>query len=307
MKHLTAIVTLLLIVAAFTAAAGQQDLPGVALDPAEVASLGIATQPLAALRHQGETPGFAVVLDHERIAQAVADVAIAEAAVRQSRAVLERLTRLAGTEGAETVEIQEGAERQAAADAAVLALARRKSSTVLGQNPPWAAAAASALRDALADGRAKLIRVTFPQGLPGGAGPASVRLARVGSAANEAPWYSRQVWSAPADPQVPGRSFFAALETGDVGEGEHLSAWAPQGDAQEGAVVPAAALLADSGRYWCYVERSPGRFSRVALDLDQPTPQGYFVTGSLRPGDKVVVAAAGLLLARELHPGADAD
>jgi len=277
------------------------------LDAAEVAALGIATAQLAPVTRIDETAGFAVALDHERIAQVVADLAAAQAAQNQSRAALARLQRLAGGEGAATIEALEAAQRQAVTDGAALALAERKAATVLGQHPPWRGEPASALRDALAAGRSRLIRVTFPLGALQGGVPGSLRFARIGGGVAAEHWRSVRVWAAPADPEVPGRSFHAVLDTEAVAEGEHLSAWAAQGAAVAGVVVPAAALLADSGRYWCYIERAPGKFERVALDTDKPTDEGYFVAAYLKPGDRVVVAAAGLLLARELHPGAEAD
>ena len=281
--------------------------PGVELDAADVAALGVRTAELAAAAHLAETAGFAVVASHAPVAQAVADVVTAQAAERQSRSALERLQRLAGTDGAETLETQEAAVRQSAADTAALLLAERKASTVVGQRPPWAQRGPSALRDALASGRAKLVRVTFPLGALPGARPTALRLARLDGVTAEAQWRGQPVWDAPAEPDVPGRSFFTVLENTDLGEGEHLSAWAPVGATAAGVIVPAAAVIADAGRYWCYVERSAGRFVRLAVELDRPTDQGYFVTGEPRPGDKVVIAAAGLLLARELHPGAAAD
>jgi hypothetical protein len=288
-------------------AAGKGGAAEVGLDAQQVADLGIVVAAVAAASRVPETRGFGVVLDHERVAQAVADLAVAQAASRQSSAALARLQRLAGGEGAETMDALEVAERQASSDAAALALAERKATSVWGQHPPPALSGPGAIRDALAAGRTKLLRATFPLGAYRGGVPAELRFAPLDGATAAAQARTARVWAAPADPDVPGRSFFALVDGEDLSEGEHVSAWAPLGGAEQGVVVPAAAVLIDAGRYWCYVERAAGKFVRVPIDLDRPLERGYFVTDGVRAGDRVVVAAAGLLLARELHPGTDAD
>jgi hypothetical protein len=289
------------------ASAVQRGTGAVELDAKQVADLGIVTAAATAASRVPETRGFGVVLDHERIAQAVADLAVAQAALRQSRAALARQQRLAGGEGAETVEAQEAAARQASSDAAALALAERKATSAWGRHAPPAVAGPGAMRDALAAGRAKLLRATFPLGAYRGAAPAELRFAPLDGETAATQARTTRVWAAPADPDMPGRSFFALLDGEDLSEGEHVSAWAALGGAEHGVVVPAAAVLIDSGRYWCYVERSAGKFVRVPIDVDRPVERGYFVTDAVQAGDRVVVAAAGLLLARELHPGTGAD
>jgi hypothetical protein len=151
----------------------------------------------------------------------------------------------------------------------------------------------------------KLLRATFPLGaqLPGT--PASVRVARLDAATG---WTVHQVWSAPADANLPGRSFFALLKGADVGEGERLLVFAPAaGPAQQGVTVPAASLVISDGRYWCYVERKPGDYARREVTLDRPLGADYFVTQGIAAGDRVVTAGAGLLLAREMNPSTEAD
>lgn len=294
--------------AAQAAANSKADAPGVELKSEQIEAMGIAVATLRETTRTPEARGFAVVVGHDVLAQAVADVTVAGAATAQSRAALARILRLAGSEGAETLEAQELAQRQAATDAAAFALAQRKASALLGQHPPWQDGRGDRLREELAMGRTKLVRVTFPLGTyRGPPPPAFLRLARVDDAVAAMQWRSRQVWAAPADPDIPGRSFFAAVESDAIAEGEQLTAWAPQGEVEKGVIVPAAALLIDSGRYWCYVEPRPGTFRRVELSVDRPTADGYFATDGLKAGDQVVVTAAGLLLAHELHPGTEAE
>ena len=287
----------------------------VTLRPEEVAGLGITASAAAAVRYQAATSGFGVVLGHDVIAQAVADVVTAQAVAAQSRAVLARMQRLAGTPGADSTEARENAARQAAVDAAALRLAKAKSSSVLGQNPPWAGREDSKLPEELAEGRAKLVRVTFPLGSVNGRAPQRLWLARLGTAGAGERWTAHGVWDAPADAGVPGRSFFALLQDIEVGEGERLLAWTAgggggggdSGQAESGILIPSSAVVASDGRYWYYLERQPGEFARTAMDISRPMADGYFVQGGLKGGDLIVTSAAGLLLAREINPRTEAE
>jgi hypothetical protein len=294
-------------------AADEKDEAGsgdVKLTPEEVAKLGIATTAAASVQFIPAKQGFGVVMSHDAIAQAVADVATAQAGVLQSQAVLARIARLAGTAGAESVEARESAARQAGVDAAALRLAEAKSSAILGQRPPWAGKADSKMLAELAEGRSKLLRITFPLGVLNGAAPKSLRISRLDAATVGERWTARVVWDAPADSGIPGRSFFALLPQSDAQEGERVLIWATGESserAESGILVPASAVVVVDGKYWCFVERQPGVFSRAALDISRPMADGYFVKDAIKPGDMIVTSAAGLLLARQANPGSEAE
>jgi hypothetical protein len=293
--------------------AGEKEEAGagdVKLTPEEIAKLGIATTAAAAVQYIPAKQGFGVVLSHDAIAQAVADVATAQAGVRLSQAVLARVERLAGTAGAESAEARESAIRQAAVDAAALRLAEAKSSALLGQRPPWAAHDDGKMLADLAAGHAKLLRVTFPLGVLNGAAPNGLRVSRLDAATAGERWTSRVVWDAPADSAVPGRSFFALLQHTDVGEGERVLIWAA-GDssksAESGILVPPSAIVVADGKYWCFVELQPGVFSRAPLDIGRPMADGYFVKDGIKPGAPIVTLGQGLLLARQTNPSSEAE
>jgi hypothetical protein len=167
-------------------AAGEKDEAGsgeVKLTEEEVAKLGIATAAAAAVQYVPAKQGFGVVMSHDAIAQAVADVATAQAGLRLSQAGLARVARLDGTAGAQSAEAHESAARQAAVDTAALRLAEAKLSALLGQRPPWAGQNDSKMLTELAEGHAKLLRVTFPLGVLNGAAGlgCSVRLRHTGA------------------------------------------------------------------------------------------------------------------------------
>ena len=71
--------------------------------------------------------------------------------------------------------------------------------------------------------------------------------------------------------------------------------------------VPASAVVLAGGEAWCYVAEADDVLARRRVDLGRPLPQGYFQPSGFMPGEHVVVAGAGLLLAREIGGGAEPD
>jgi hypothetical protein len=284
-----------------------EESEGVSLKPEEVKKMGIVTAEAKTMMHSPEATGFAVVLTHESLATAVAELDTAGATERQSRTALERAQRLAGTAGAMSADTLEGLQRQAAVDQVALELSHRKLSSMFGQNSPWKNQTSSPQLRALASGDAKLVRVTFALGASSDAPPASLRLAHINASQGGKSIAAHSVWPAPADANVPGRSYFAYLKSSEFGEGERLLAWVPIGEAESGVLVPASAAIINGGKYWCYVEEKPGQFVRSELDPSMATNDGYFVKEGIEAGAKIVTASAGQLLAREINPSTAAD
>jgi len=291
----------------------------VVLTAEERQKLGIVTAPAQAMTFDGSSVAFGIVLSHESIAQAVADLETAAGAAHLSEIALTRAQKLATGPGALGVDTLENLQKQRAADQAALSLARRKLTVVVGVRFPWQGATGdSKVLDALASGEAKLVRATFPAGVFVGAAPKTLRLValeelnsgsvaatRAGdTGAGNNSLTATPVWDAPQDPNLPGRSFFALLRKPDIAEGARFQ-MLPGAPASgvTGVVIPATALVIASGQYWCYLEKKADTFARVPVVIDKPLGAGYFVSDGvgLSEGDKVVTAAAGLLLAREMN------
>jgi hypothetical protein len=291
------------------AGAGVQEgaTEGVTLTPEQIEKLGVATQPARTIEYREEAAGYGVVVNHDSIAQAAAELATAQATERLSRSALLRAKKLEGTPGAVSGDVEETAAQKAQVDAAALTLTTRRLSSMFGMKPPWSNGGSDAALQELASGKIKLVRVTFPLGLVSGAAPASLRAAHIGANTPGTGWKMNVVWDAPADANIPGRSFFAQLTGSDAGEGERLQVWAPVGAPTSGVVIPAAAAVMNEGKNWCYVEKKPGKFERIEIDTTRPTADGYFVTEGVVAGDKVVTAAAGQLLAKESGSSAEPD
>ena len=89
--------------------------------------------------------------------------------------------------------------------------------------------------------------------------------------------------------------------------GERLIASVTAGDAATGVVVPRAAVVLAGGEAWSYVQAADDEFVRRRVDIARPAAQGYFQEAGFDPHERVVVAGAGLLLAREIGGGAEAE
>src|SRR5262249_46631106 len=98
----------------------------VELTAEQVAKMGIEVAPAKSASRVPEVIGYGVIVNHDVVAQAVAEVATAEAAVNQSRAALARAQKLAGTPGAFGGDAEETAKKQSLVDTAALSLAQRK-------------------------------------------------------------------------------------------------------------------------------------------------------------------------------------
>jgi hypothetical protein len=282
--------------------ADKDESHAVMLTADERTRLGIASSPAQAVTFTQSATAFAVVLSHESIAQVVADLETAESAARLSQSALTRGKNLASGPGALGVDALETLEKQSAADRTALSLAQRKLTVVLGVRFPWQNASAGGVLDALAAGRSKLVRATFPSGALSGEPPKSLRLIPLDPGAGNTSWTASPVWAAPQDAALPGRSFFALIEKADVPEGLRFQAVSGAStNAVAGVLVPATAVVISNGQYWCYLEKTAGTFTRVSIDIARPLGQGYFVNDGVEEGDPVVTSSAGLLLARETN------
>jgi hypothetical protein len=289
--------------------AGADTGPGVSLDADSIKSLGITTAPAIAARYSQQISGYGIVTALDAIAQTDADFLTAQAAVAQSQAAANRAKDLAsGDDAAVSREVVETAQSKAAADQAALALASRKAEAAFGRNAPWRTASArQALMARLASGRTTLVRVTFPLGTMDAAAPASLQIARLGAGAKS--WTANTVWDAPADPGIPGRGFFALVDGSDLAQNERVIATVPVGAAQNGIVVPAAALVLGESETWVYLENRPNHFLRMPIDTGKPLGDGYFLdrNAGIAAGQEIVTKGAGLLLAHEINPSSGAE
>ena len=264
--------------------------------------LGVRVAALAAATYEEQVQGFGVAVRFDELAQAAAEVETAQAAARQSASALTRAKRLNDAHYA-SGEVLDAAQKQAATDEAQLALAQRKESVTFGRDAPWRTSAErQAVLAKLARGEMSLVRVTFPSDSVGAALPATVDVQRLSAEAGRPLVRADEVWAAPADATMPGRSYFVLIKGGAVAEGERLLAFAATGGTLAGVIVPSTALVMSEGQTWCYVDEGKGSFERRAVETKRPAGDGYFVSAGFKPGETVVTHSQSLLLAYEINP-----
>ncbi len=278
---------------------------GVAIDAEQAAQIGLRTQPLADAQYMPRVTGYGTVESLDGVAQHQADIATASAAASESRAALSRTQNLSKDQAVSQQEV-DAAVRTSASDDAALALARRKAIAAFGKDAPWLNGRPEIL-NRLTNGQLSLIHASFTIGaLPPGL-PEYLEMTPLNRNEPQQPVRSVQVWNAPADASVPGRSFFALVPGGAFAEGQRLTVSAPAGTAQAGVLVPSDAVLLSENSAWYYAKASDGSYVRHPLDLSAPLPGGYFAHDDVKPGDTVVTEGAGLLLARELNPSTEVE
>ena len=291
-------------------AAAEHDEPtlGVALDQDEAQKLGVEVATIATHAYQPFVSGTARVLDAQMTIAPLAELEKAETHARTSQSALKRARDLFRSDTAVSAETLEGAERQAADDDAQVKVARARASLEFGTEAPWLdAGRRESLVAALASGATALVSVSFPSSLVGAQAPYALELERIGAGA-QARWSATDTWLGPADPNVPGPAVLALVATTADGPttGERLNARVVSGARLDGTVVPASAIVLSGGEAWCYVKGAEG-FARRRVDLTRPIAEGYFQEQAFAEGESVVVAGAGLLLARETGGGAEED
>lgn len=106
--------------------------------------------------------------------------------------------------------------------------------------------------------------------------------------------------------QVPSLLYEVAAHPGLV-PGINLNVFLPSGPLLSGVVVPSSAVVWSQGSSWCYVEESPGKFVRTAIETSDPVPGGWFVTEGIDSNARVVTSGAQTLLSEEFRSQIQAD
>jgi len=289
--------------------AAEQEQPalGVTLTAEEQEKLGVEVREVESAELQPSIDGPAYVVDAQTVVGAMAELGKADADARTSQAALKRARDLFNIDTAVSAETLEAAERQAAAADAQLRVARARATLTFGAAAPWLdAGRREPLLTALSAGSTLLVSASFPSGL-GDVEPAALALRRVGTPGTES-WSASELWTGPADPSVPGPTVLALLAAPPrLSYGERLTASVAIGAKASGTVVPLAAVVLAGGEPWCYVQTADEELVRRRVDLGRPLAQGYFQAQGFAAGERIVVAGAGLLLARELGGGAEED
>jgi hypothetical protein len=268
------------------------------IDAATQARLGVVTAPLAAVRKTASVGGFARALDAAPLATLDSDIAAGIAALAASQAEATRTRSLNAADQTVSNKVAEAAAALARADAAKLALLRRRLGLEWG---PSLQALSDARRGRLvsdiASGRAALVRIDSSSGLSAFRGTAVIDLGPAGTA--------RAAILGPArvgDPRLQSTGLLALVsgpQAMRLGTGTVAPATLAAGAEATGVIIPRAALLRTAGQTFAYVRRDAGSFERRPIVGGLSDPAGLFVAGGFRPGEPVVVKGAAQLFAAE--------
>src|SRR5579859_3752931 len=106
--------------------------------------------------------------------------------------------------------------------------------------------------------------------------------------------------------QMPSFLYEIAAHPGLV-PGINLTVFLGSGSFELGAIIPSSAVVWWQGSAWCYVEESPGRFVRTAVQTSNPVSSGWFVSAGIAPNARVVTSGAQTLLSEEFRSQIQAD
>lgn len=300
---------------ALAAASSLSVVDGVTMIQVDVATQrrsGIIAQPLAAATHRGETTVVAQVLDlqplidvRSRRDAAQAELIAARAAAGASREEAERSRALYEDHrniSLKTFEAARAADRADQAKAAAAELSVRNIEAGARQQFGRTLAGAafdphSPTFERLLARQDVLIRVTLPPEA-GTRAPGEIDVQASGSA--RAPG-SLVSLAAQADPGLAGSSFLYQVPT-PLPAGASVVAYLPTSRPAQGVLVPSSAVVWYAGQPWVYVRVGAARFARRPLGAADEVETGYFVAQGMKPGERVVVTGAGLLMSEEQRP-----
>ena len=287
----------------------------VTLDTATQAQSGIRTEPLSAANDRAETAAYGTVLDLQplidlraRYSSALADASTARAMAAASRQEYERSRLLYQDNQNVSLKMYQATQAaylsdQAKAEAAVLnaqniqAAARQQFGATLER---WALDSRSPEFARFLNRQEVLLRVTLPLG--GG----TVAPARIQIGANDnrrLPAYLVSP-SPQSDPAIQGSAFIYRTAA-PLASGTHIAAYLPTAkQPTHGTLIPASAIVWYGGQPWAYVQINTVHFGRYPVAQQSPMQGGFFVTKGFKPGQRVVVSGAQLLLSEELRPQA---
>ncbi len=303
-------------IAVATAPASQSARPEVRVPAARQAASGLGVQALPAAKLQAAAEVYGVVVNLQPLfdlrARYLAAVGEARALRAASAASTDEYRRAKGLfEDDRNVSERAvlAAQAQARGDQARLVAADQTAEAVMSAlRAEWGATVAGWAQrpgegplDALAAQREVLVQFTFPDELREYAGHAAVAVAPVAGRAAARP--ARFVSPAPrTDPTLSGTTYFYAASTDGLRVGMRVAGRVRLGgEARDGVILPAAAVVWHGGKAWAYLKEGDDLFVRKEVATADPAENGWFDASHFAPGDAVVVSGAQLLLSEELR------
>ena len=273
---------------------------------------GIVVATLAPDRRSAETQANGLVLQLQPLLDlktsyntARMDIAKARAAAQASQAEYARLRQLNRGGANVAVKTVETARAASESDAATLQNAQQSLAVLQSSiQLHWGAVLAGWLAqgspqlDAMLAQRSYLVQVTAI-GTYGQAPPP-----RATAQLPDGTHVSARLISAlpQLDPRLQSPSFLYSVSAHPgLVPGINVPFFLPSGPVRSGVTVPYGAVVWWQGKAWCYVEESPGKFTREEVPTDNPHPAGWFVSEGIAARARVVTAGAQTLLSEEFR------
>jgi len=285
--------------------------PGVTVADSQAKRLGIELAATISAPVAAVTSGTAVVLDTATLVSVLDEIAAAAADSAAQNESRQRIQQLYDDGGNASLQALEAARSQSAQARARLTAAESRARVDWGRAlVDTRDARLRPVREMLTRGQGALLRAEFPGALAGDPVALEYSLDSADGSGNRA--IAAQFVDLSKAPTQSASGVAVILAVTDAGAGNfalrpgsRLSVTVSASGGPVQTLVPAAAVIADSGQLWCYVARAQGRFDRIAVDSSQRVGQGY-AAPQLAAGDRVVVRGAPLLLSLERGAGAGA-
>lgn len=294
--------TLVALLLSTTAAAESPDFSGdieVTLLQEDQSRLGITILRLEESKAPEIVAGIARVLDITALASLEAEIESAAAAADASASAARRLELLAVDDENASLQSLEVARAQARTDASRLRLARRRVALEWGvELAARGDAYRQSLTDQIAAGDAALLRVDPVQSGATKTGVVSLQLA-AGSTATAT---ENLGLAATVDPRTQTTGMLVLVRdeaAATLQSGRVIAAEIDSGRRLSGVILPRESLIRFEGGTWAYLQRGAQRFVRREVREPRLLEEGWFVSTAFAPGDDVVTAGSGSLLAVE--------
>lgn len=158
---------------------------------------------------------------------------------------------------------------------------------------------AGSLLQSLIDYKEVLIQITLPFDAPEPKTGSSITVSPTASPSNtiKAHYISRAPLS---NATMQGKTYFYHANTTELRTGMQVNALSntPKGVAS-GVIIPNTAVVWYGGKPWVYRKTGVDQFSRLPVNTDVETENGWFYKGNLKSNDQVVTSGAQLLLSEE--------
>lgn len=261
--------------------------------------LALEIAPLAAAQLPPEVKGYGRVLDPTPLSTLVADWVAARAAAEASQKDFERLKVLSVRQNASERALQV-AEAAAQRDKALTASARQHLLAAWGKAIADRADLQSFVQS-LSTAENALVRIDLLAGEHLQSEPLGVRVSSL-SDENHA-IEAEYLGSTPTvDAQTQGQGFLFLVKSKQFRFAPGAAVFGRiriTGEAQAGVEIPRSAVVRSGARAWVYLQTGGETFTRREASEGQSLGNGWFMARGLKPGDRVVVRGAQMLLSEE--------